>query len=249
MNKIVDDKLKFNEEKHEYKVKGKKLTSVTTFIEKFFNEFDVEAISKKVAIKRLKEEGITKDTSGLDFKDYLDEAVKSVLAEWQESRDVGTEVHQQIEDWYNSRKEPTHIKAKMGVNWSILSELNGYDEYPEAKIYSEELGLAGTIDLLQIDDGDQYTKPRVWIVDWKTNKKLSNNNPWQATKGVVSHLHDCHIVKYSLQMSLYAYILERDYGMIVEGLSLVHLKEDGYKEIKCDYLKETIKNMLKVKRK
>ena len=62
--------------------------------------------------------------------------------------------------------------------------------------------------------------------------------------GACSHLVDCNFNKYQLQLSLYAYLLEEEYNVIIEELNLVHLKEDGYKVYNCDYMKNTIKEML-----
>lgn len=231
MVKMKNDELEFDEETHTYTVKGKKLESVTEFVSRFFPAFDKEKVSERVASKR----GVTKE---------------EVLEEWEAIADAGTMIHEEIENWINVRLRPIDDKAKRGVDWLILS---GYREaYPmmtsEKRIYSEQYGLAGTIDLLFIKS-DDYTKSRAVLVDWKTNENLTTQNRYELTssEGPISHLHNSKLNKYVLQLSTYAYILEEEYDVIIDELVIVQLKEDRFVEIKVDYLRNVVKNMLREK--
>ena len=57
-------------------------------------------------------------------------------------------------------------------------------------------------------------------------------------------LMDCNYIHYSLQLSLYRYILEKYYGLKVEKLLMIHLLEYDYAEYQCDYLQSDIIQML-----
>lgn len=125
-----------------------------------------------------------------------------------------------------------------------------FDYYINAgyKIYSEIGGflidylVSGTIDVLCIRD-DQFV-----IGDWKTNrgglkfeagyyKKDKKQKPAQTTdiwvntpKDVllppVSHMPNCNGSKYNLQLSLYAFMVERILGIPNAGLWLCHIDSD-----------------------
>ena len=115
---------------------------------------------------------------------------------------------------------------------------NGYILYAEYRLFRPEIGLAGTVDLLAIKGND------IIIIDWKTNKhpilftsgyfkkKLVNNvkiatNQFVPTldfmKNPIDYLFNCLGTKYTLQLSIYAYMLSM-YGFNIKGLVLFHIK-------------------------
>ena len=87
------------------------------------------------------------------------------------------------------------------------------------------------------------------IIDWKTNKKIDKNsyNGKTGIKPPSYDLMDCKYTHHNLQISLYRYILENNYGLNVENLFLIHLLEDDYNEYLCDYMLDNIKQMLDYK--
>ena len=76
----------------------------------------------------------------------------------------------------------------------------------EQVIFSESLALAGTIDLLMQDPKTGI----VYILDWKTNKRISTENRWQKGLGPITHLEDCAISQYGLQLSVYQNLLVKE---------------------------------------
>ena len=54
----------------------------------------------------------------------------------------------------------------------------------------------------------------------------------------IQHLDSCNFNSYSLQLSLYAYMLEKRYGYKIAGLYLIHLREDEFREYECPYMKK-----------
>lgn len=114
-----------------------------------------------------------------------------------------------------------------------------YTFSPEVQVYDEELGLAGTVDLV-IEGGG-----RVVLVDYKTNDKITTKS-YDGKVGILPptrDMEDCSMSRYSLQLSLYAYILERR-GCFIDKLYIIHLSEKGAKEIEVPYLKERVEKML-----
>lgn len=73
-------------------------------------------------------------------------------------------------------------------------------------VYDQENGICGTIDALMYNTKkDGYS-----IIDWKTSKKFDTGNQWSDyMKEPFSHVLNCNTSEYSLQLSLYKYIIEK----------------------------------------
>ena len=73
-------------------------------------------------------------------------------------------------------------------------------------VYDQENGICGTIDMLAYNTKkDCYS-----IIDWKTSKKFETGNQWSDyMKEPFNHIVNCNTSEYSLQLSLYKYILEK----------------------------------------
>jgi ATP-dependent exoDNAse (exonuclease V) beta subunit len=126
------------------------------------------------------------------------------------------------------------IKNEINKNWEV---------YPEVVIYSTEIAISGMIDLLVYNpEDDMYA-----IVDWKSNKKIYKHafGGKRGIRGSTADLADCNFIHYSLQLSLYRYLLEEYYGLNVANTALVHLQDDKYTTINCEYLKHSLIKMLK----
>ena len=63
----------------------------------------------------------------------------------------------------------------------------------------------------------------------------------------LNNLMDCNFIHYSLQLSLYAYLLQQiNPNYNIKGLKLVHIDHDGQQhEYECEYLKNDVERMLK----
>ena len=71
----------------------------------------------------------------------------------------------------------------------------------------EESGICGTIDNLSYN---KKTKELV-IFDYKTNKEIKKKNPRDQTfLKPINYLSHCEYIKYSLQLNLYQYIIEKN---------------------------------------
>jgi len=231
MNRLINPGVKLEETTHTYSIlsnPGLKLTSCTEFIGSFFEPFDKFKIANKLVN---------------NFPKYSHRTVESLIDEWEDAANQGTAVHKEIEDFISKQVKPNIPKAKQGVKWFCdFNKDDSHDHFPEVIIYSEEIKIAGTIDLL-IHDKNKNTYS---IVDWKTNKRIDQNS-YRGKCGIKEpsyNLLDCNYIHYSLQMSLYQYILEEYYDLNVTQTKLIHLNEYGLDEYNCDYLVDNIKQMI-----
>lgn len=133
--------------------------------------------------------------------------------------------------------------------------------YAEKKIFIDDYEIAGMIDCL-IVKGKQFI-----ILDWKTNKdiihfrsgyykkakvngKYIKTNEWvyksQYLLSPLGHLEDCKGNLYTLQVSLYAFMMESwGYELINKGLMIYHIRPNERPElIKVPYLKQDVYEML-----
>ena len=217
--------LKFDKKKHRYYLDTKELTSVTNFVKKFFKPFDVKKIAKYVAKnRRNKGEKIT---------------ATQVKKEWKGIAQAGTDIHQEIEDWIMCQTHPLNNKAIQGMIW--FEDIPEFDHVKcEEIVWSEELGLAGTIDCMIVHGDNSVT-----LVDWKTNKAIKKGGYNFGTLPPTADIKDGNLNQYTLQLSCYAYILEKEYGYKIRDLVLVHLKDDRTIPYEVEYKKDTIKEMIK----
>jgi len=191
--------INFSEDDHRYSsvVNGKEITytSGTTFIHKFFPEFDPtgEILRRKAA-----KEGKTPE---------------QLKAEWDANRDAscrfGTRTHSVCEDVLLARPQrviPENDKEKLVFeNGRKIAEKfrAGFDILGVEKIVFNPFlptPIAGTIDLLARSRKDGS----ILVLDWKTNKSIDEDNKW-GKHGLepIRHVPDCNIKIYSLQLSLY----------------------------------------------
>lgn len=223
-------KITFIDKDHKYFLdNGKELESATNFISRFFEKFDKDYWSKYVA----KRDGFT---------------VKEVLTKWgdksKDACDFGTLVHNYAESIIKKTimPEPITRKEKMYFEAVDLFMTNESYEFFDAEtiVGSPKLGIAGTI------DGLSKKNNKIFLIDWKTNEKIDfQGYKDKRCNEPIIHLPDCKFTKYSLQLSLYRYILEKEYNYEVGGQKLIHLYPDGtYNKIDVDYLKDEIEHML-----
>ena len=231
MNDIFENNISLNKENHEYKLDtdpGILFTSVTTYVEKFFEGFDAQKIATKLVNNHPK---------------YSSHTVESLIAEWNATADHGTKVHNEIEEWIKEGTEPSEIKAINGKNWLESYKLNSnIDVFSEVIIYSTELSIAGTVDILaKNNDTGEYE-----LIDWKTSKKIetvSFGNK-MGTHEATKHIMDCNFYHYSVQLSLYRYILEECYNIKINNQLIAHIRNDGVNALVAPYMKNEIREML-----
>ena len=137
---------------------------------------------------------------------------------------------------------------------------NGYKIYSEIVTYSHLYKVCGTVDVPIFN----FVNETFYIEDWKSNekelkteagyyKKINGEvtNMWIRTyermKYPLSNLEQCDINTYTLQLSLYAYMIEALTGFRCLGLVINHINSEGEKRIDIPYLKKEAKMMLTYK--
>ena len=105
-----------------------------------------------------------------------------------------------------------------------------------------ELGLCGMVD--QLFWNEKSGELEIW--DWKTNKEIKEKNKWQQFKSPLSHLDVCELNTYSLQLSLYKHIIEKNTNLKLCSSYIVWLNEnnDTYKVFKCNDFEKEVKSIL-----
>ena len=227
-----DDKFIFEPEKHVYTYEGQIMSGCTTFLNRFIKQFDVEYWAQKKA----DDNGITKE-----------EQIKEWDVIRDRSCDLGTLVHDYIENFYE--KNSTELTDDEEANERIKFWHEIYDERlhvlesigSEIRIFSKKYNMAGTIDKLYLHDG------MLVMGDWKTNKKIKTDKDFNFHAKLLfpfENLKDNEINKYSLQLSMYALMLE-EAGLIVDSFFICHIPHDGAcKVYKTKDLRAELRNYL-----
>lgn len=200
-----DSYISFDEDTHLYKVDGVILQSVTNFVKGCFPEFDAEFFAKKKAA-------------------YMGKTTQEVLDMWEqkgrESRELGTELHKKIENYYQGilsiDDDKTFNLFKM---FADKIELKPYRT--EWAVYDLKHNIAGTIDFVDYQNGEYI------IYDWKRSEKIIDNGmPVKIDKNgekgnyPLEHLENTPYYHYALQLSIYKFILENNYNMKISDLRL-----------------------------
>ena len=108
------------------------------------------------------------------------------------------------------------------------------------------LCIAGQSDLV-VKNGNH-----IRILDHKTNKKLKQKSyfdpkkkKYQMMKYPLNNIMDCNFLHYTLQLSLYAWMLQKQNpDLIIDELRIVHFTHDGeVNEYVLEYLKSDSKSV------
>lgn len=201
---LRDDLLSFNKERHTYMVNGKVLDSVTSLVTNSFPKFDTEEQAKHVASR-----------NGMDIQEVIEMWEKK----GKQSREQGTLLHEKIEKYYQGIDSPDDPAFQLFKQFARKITLKPYRT--EWGVYDNDLGIAGSIDFVDCQNGE-YS-----IYDWKRSDKLvanglpvKNNKYGEKGNYPFEHLDNSPYYHYALQLSIYKYILERNYGIKVVHLRL-----------------------------
>jgi len=205
--------IKFIEDEHKYLIDNVPVScSITKILSNSKAPFDKQKWSLHTANKR-----------GVDQQVILDEwEVSSKF-----STQLGTLLHSYIENyWFNKIKiydkqliikkfgEESHTAIRSLLGSFIKSFHSLYKEHQHLTPIRSELivgdihnsKVCGTMDLLAFNEETNSFE----ILDYKTNKKFTQRNLYgeKYTNPVISHLDVCDLNHYSLQQSLYKYIIQ-----------------------------------------
>ena len=225
-----DGFISFDETSHTYTVDGKSLQSVTNIVENCFPKFDAELHAENTAAKM----GITPQ-----------EVIDMWERQGKESRELGTTMHQKIESYYQGKDSREDDAFRLFRMFTDKIKLEPYRT--EWTVYDTDHNIAGTIDFVDYQNGE-YT-----IYDWKRSDKIiANGMPVKVSmyqeKGLypLEHLENCAYYHYALQLSLYKFILERNYDMKISKLRLgiFHPSYDKPYVLEMPYLENEVKMLM-----
>jgi len=189
--------------------------------------------------------------------DWRNEALKErdrIWSEWDEknlkSRVDGTAFHNKMEHTsISTGKEEFRghtwntvdfKSAHLSMSIEELQNVNYYTDledgyYPELLLFSHELGIAGTSDRVFIKTigEDRW----VFISDYKTNGEIKTENKYDKMLYPFLQLMDTNHSHYSVQISLYGYLLEL-MGFKVAYTEFTHnISEENIVVYEIDYEK------------
>lgn len=203
---------------HKYNFNGHTFdTSVTSFVHSHFPPFN-----KKEAIRNILKSKKMQDSE----YEYYGMDAKAIEQYWIDGANQGTALHEKIEHYYMNGRIPdlNDTRVEYGYFLNFASDFPNLQVFKsEMRIYSMELDLAGSIDLLVKNDDDTYS-----IIDWKRAKKMDTSqepNIFSTYCKVreLNYILSTTYNHYCFQLNVYKYILEKYYGIIIKNMSLVVL--------------------------
>jgi len=219
----LNKSLQFDKKKHEYTLNGIKLISVTSWLKQFEEPFDPYEISEK----------ISKNPNSEYYG--MDPAIIRSL--WIKTANRGSKKHKTIEKWLTGETSSCD-EAEFLIQYNITPQ-NAYSEIP---LISKKLMLAGTADIITVENGQYF----IW--DIKTAKKVNEDKRR----------------KFSLQILTYCVLLyqmaDRAIKVSPGGIILIEPKSNLSKDVSNAFknaefieidknVKDELKYMIKIRKK
>lgn len=221
-----DQRIRFEEEEHLYFIRnpdGEEVRapwSVTGLVKRYHTEFDAP---KAVTVMKRSPNWVNKRHEYLR-PDGEEMDTEEIQQKWARNGEVqskrGTLMHWQIEQHLNGRtiEEPLspEFQQYLVFREEVMRE-GGLEPFlTEATLFHCGLRVAGQADLLCKDaDGN------IAILDWKRSKEIKRHGfRGERMLPPVSNLPDCNFFHYALQLGVYRYILETEYGVTVSRMLL-----------------------------
>jgi len=221
------------DESHKYYLNGCELISVTTILHQYLNQFNEEYwagvkgvefnLSSKLikrAWKFINEKGTFK---GSIIHDYSENLFLNKVFKYPQIEILRRFGFDPILKEYNITKQ--HVD---NFHTDVQGKL--IPIRTEFVIYDEESLIGGMLDMLfyNIKAGEF----QIW--DWKTNKELTLEGKHDKLTGCLYMLDECDLEIYSLQLSMYKLIIEKNTGLKLGDSYLVWFSHNNssYKIIK-----------------
>jgi hypothetical protein len=216
--------LSFAEKEHKYFVEEEPIKiSVSGLISQYYEKFNAHEVSAKVSQR-------TGVPQTMILQDWLDINKESI--------ERGHRVHSfgELYQFDRSLKPSCPQEEAIVKFWQEVPE-HIIPVAAELRMYHFKELYAGTADIILFD-----TKTQTYIIaDYKTNKDLYKNFKGKTMTGVFSHLLDCPLNHYVIQLSYYQILLEQ-VGVQVGRRVIIWLGLDGnYTLIDT----EDVRNLLK----
>ena len=245
MIKGIENNIYLDEATHRYydRRNGDEYMSVSKFKELFKKKFDPNAAYNCAG--KGEYEGMTAEEVKESWEEYKEERIEK-----------GNYIHDAIELF----QKTTEIKDPKNKPWllSIASQYKDYYRlYDEHIVYDEENKLAGKADRLCLVTSS--SKGIIDITDWKTyasgvlqyKKSKSGKIVRQYMLHCLSHLMDCNYSDVAIQLSTYAYMVEKLTGRKIGQLNCHWINSENpliNTRIPVPYLKYEVEAALQYKK-
>lgn len=208
---------------------------------------------------RMEDSTLFNDLAAMYPTHMIEATTNEILGEWEVEKDKsiikGNDYHSFKEDQakelgycenpFTGKDCPTIHSTKIEYRNNIeyrspvVSNLYDLEDgfHPELILWNDNNKIAGQADLVFIDTiaGER----KIWISDYKTNKKIVKASIFGKMKDPLGHLDCCNYNHYRLQISTYAWLLEQA-GYTVEELEFKHLNTP----YRFDYMKKEVESIM-----
>ncbi len=221
-----DSMVRFEEERHLYFVKGKAVgISVTGLLAQVETEsFDADAVAERLHVRPNERYNAGVDSDG----QLVPMTVAAIKKQWDDARDLGTDLHGRIECFLNGVPVPFTSPVNVAEYRQALRWLAGCGLEPfrsEWVIFDEDADVAGSVDFVARDPATGH----LVIVDWKRCRhgpevyRFSSRRDSVHLQPPLDHLPDTTLSHWAAQVNLYRVIIERKYGHTVSRMQMVCL--------------------------
>jgi len=197
----LDNYVSIKPDTHQYfDREGNEYMSASKFIGLFYKKFDANLIA-----------GIVANSDGLSKQQVLDK--------WSDQTNNGTRIHNALEEYDKTLQiSPENESIKEGIINIASQYKDYYRTYNEQILYDRENFIAGTTDKALVTTSHKNSV--IDISDFKTYNKGINQkevDKYGKPKNeymlhCLSHLQNSSYNKVALQLSLYAYMLQKQTG-------------------------------------
>lgn len=227
-----DANIRFVEDTHEYFVHdvkvGLSVTGLLAIVDT--DPFDPVAVSTKIFRMR---EPHARYSRIEHTEDGSESRVRmtpyEIQEQWTLANQLGTDLHGKIERYLNA----VEVGIKDGdvnvqelaqvIKWWERKKREGFvAHWTEKIIYDEDADLAGSIDFVMRD----VRTGELTIVDWKRCLTTASSGFSSAFRdkrlgAPLESLEATKLNKWSLQVNVYARILEKHYGVSIKGMAMI----------------------------
>ena len=147
---------------------------------------------------------------------------EEIMRKWEKARQdgakEGTWMHAQFQCLLNGGTVPAKTTEVFLLSQFLRSQANTKAFRTEWQVYADSEDLAGSIDYVA-----KRPDNSVAIVDWKRTSpyRLQRQTSNKFMRTPLSHVPDCTLWHYRLQLNVYKFILEKYYGETVSAMYIV----------------------------
>lgn len=233
---LLDARISFVEEGHVYFLDGVPLPlSVTGLINSVASDhFDPVAIIAKMKRGR-KWPNPSYADAGPDgsLEPWTDERIAAAwAANGKLAADLGTDLHSKIEEYMNGCQpvfadDTNRVEFGYFLVWWRDALARGFLPYrTEWVIFDADARLAGSIDFVMKNPATN----KYYIVDWKRCKTKDAGFARSFGRKFLAplmHLDEHKANKWAVQVNIYRHMLEKNYGIAIEGMCMVVFHQDN----------------------